>query len=85
MSEHCVFREEITALRTGSHQGCLPHLSLRIETDTEDRGHDGPEFHPFLSHVQKKVALKPNKLILSKANSAPLIPPLNGDKWFLND
>lgn len=61
----------------------LPHLLLRMETDSKGLSHREPEFHPLLSWGQDELALKSNDLLL-KAKYIPLIPSPNEDKWFLN-
>lgn len=76
ISHHCIIREKInSSQKQAPIIAPLPHWLLRMERHSESLGHEEPKLHPFLSCVQDKVALKPNDLMLSKANYSLLITP----------
>lgn len=70
ISEPCMIREKTnSSQKQAPITAPLPHLLLRMETDSEGLSHGEPEFHPLLSWGQDELALKSNYLMLSKLST----------------
>ena len=69
ISQPCIIREKTnSSQKQAPITAPLPHLLLRMETDSEGLSHGKPEFHPLLSWGQDELTLKSNDLMLSKVS-----------------